>query len=60
MAVDTPYGRYAVSYGMDNRDDPEQGVTQASGVVPQPNGTGSGIVYEDPDPATSGHGGCSY
>ena len=53
ISVDTPNGPYAISYGMDNRGDPEQGVTQASGVVPMPNGTGSGIVYEDPDPATS-------
>jgi len=53
ISVDTPSGPYAVSYGMVSRDDPEQGVTQASGVIPQANGTGSGMVYEDPDSATS-------
>lgn len=53
ISVDTLTGLYAISYGMDNMDDPEQGVSQASGVVPQANGTGSGLVYEDPGAPTS-------
>jgi hypothetical protein len=38
---------------MDTRDDPQQGSTAANGAVPTVNGVGSGLVYEDPDPATS-------
>src|SRR6185312_3335674 len=52
IAVDTPSGPYAISYGMNNREDPMQGSTEASGVDPVANGTGSGHVYVDIDPAT--------
>ena len=52
ISVDTPNGPYAISYGMDTRDDPQQGSTVASGAVPTANGVGSGMVYEDPDAAT--------
>jgi RHS repeat-associated protein len=53
ISVDTPAGPYAISYGMDSRDNPEQGSTAASGVLPTPGGVGNGMVYEDPDPATA-------
>src|SRR5581483_10210527 len=53
ISVDTPNGPYAISFGMENRDDPEQGSSAASDVAPTATGVGSGIVYEDTDPATS-------
>ena len=53
IVVDAPNGPYAISFGMDDRNDPMQGSTQASGVNPVANGTGSGVVYPDPDPATA-------
>jgi hypothetical protein len=53
ISVDTSNGPYAITFGMKNRDDAEQGSSAASGVAPTPTGVGSGIVYEDPDPATS-------
>jgi RHS repeat-associated protein len=53
ISVDTPDGPYSISFGMNDRNDPQQGSTQASGVDPQNNGDGSGIVYEDPDSPTA-------
>jgi len=52
ISVDTPNGPYAISFGLPSRDSPQQGSSNASGVNPGRGVQGSGIVYEDPDPAT--------
>jgi RHS repeat-associated protein len=52
ISVDTPSGRpYQVSYGLDHGG--VAGASQSSSDDPTPNGTGNGIVYEDPFPPTS-------
>ena len=40
ISVDTPNGPYAVAFGMENRDDPEQGSSVANDVDPTPDGAG--------------------
>jgi len=53
VSVDTPDGPYNQSYGMKSRDLPEQPMIQAYGVEPTFDQAGSGIVYQDFDPARS-------
>ena len=52
ISVDTPNGPYQVSFGMNQGG--SLGTSQsASSADPAPNGTGNGVVYEDPFPPAS-------
>jgi RHS repeat-associated protein len=51
ISVDTPNGPYQVSYGLDHGG--VAGTSQSTSDDPTPNGTGNGIVYEDPFPPAS-------
>jgi RHS repeat-associated protein len=53
ITVDTPKGPYSVSFGMDSRDSPMQGASEAYNVNPTSGGEGSGVVYEDTDSPTA-------
>jgi RHS repeat-associated protein len=51
ISVDTPNGPYQVSYGLDQGG--VAGASQSSSNEPTQNGTGNGVVYEDPFPPAS-------
>jgi len=51
ISVDTPNGPFQVSYGLDHGG--VSGASQSGSDDPAANGTGTGIVYEDPFPPAS-------